>query len=163
GGRVHPPYLQRQWAWRDRWAYMLVGPAVLLIAMWSYWPLVQGSVVAFQNYNVAGHSRFVGAQNFASVLFDSGFWHAMSISLVYAGLFMIFGFGAPIVLALLLQEVPRGSLVFRTLYYLPAVLSGVVVIFLWKSFFSPDGLINHVINTCIALLNHLPTVHLNPV
>src|SRR5207253_4840374 len=67
-----------------------------------------GTVIAFQDYSVLGDSRFVGAQNFASVLFSGEFWHSVRISLIYAGLFLIFGFWVPIALAFLLQEVPRG-------------------------------------------------------
>ena len=84
----------------------------------------------------------------------------MRISIIYALLFIALGFWAPIALALLLQEVPRGSTFFRIVFYLPAVLSGVVVIFLWKSFYAPQGLMNQLINLGVWLLNLLPGVHL---
>ena len=37
-----------------------------------YWPLARGTVIAFQQYNTAGNNQFVGAQNFANVLFNDG-------------------------------------------------------------------------------------------
>src|SRR5206468_1966684 len=128
-----PPHEQSRSSWqfsRYGFAYLLMLPALVSIALWLYYPLARGTVMAFQDYSVLGDSRFVGAQNFASVLFSGEFWHSVRVSLIYAGLFLIFGFWVPIALAFLLQEVPRGKVLFRTIYYLPAVLSGLVVIFL---------------------------------
>ena len=145
---------------RYKWAYLIMLPALGTIALWAYYPLLRGSVMAFQNYNVRGFAQWVGIENIANVLFDDEFWFAMWVSVKYASLFLIFGFCAPIVLAFLLTEVPRGKLFFRSLYYLPAVLSGVVVIFLWKGFYGSQGMINQVLNAGIGVLNHLPHVHL---
>ena len=151
-----------RWFGRHARAYVLAAPALLLIALWMYWPMVKGSAIAFQDYSVLGDSRWIGAANFADVLFDPQFWYSVRISLLYAGLYMLFGFGTPIGLALLLSEVPRGKVVFRSLYYLPAVLSGAVVIFLWKTFYSPAGMVNQVLNGAVGVLNLLPGVALAP-
>ena len=80
-------------------------------------------------------------------------------------MFMLFGFCTPIVLAILLTEVPRGKILFRTIYYLPAVLTGVVTLLLWKGFYGEYGMINQVLNFFIGLVNWvLPAAHeLDPV
>jgi multiple sugar transport system permease protein len=149
-----------QWQFRRfRVAYLLLLPAMGSILLWMYWPMLRGTIIAFQNYNVMGTSQFVGSGNFAEVLFSEEFWYSLRISLIYALLFLAFGFWTPIALALLLQEVPRGKVMFRTVYYLPAVISATVAIFLWKSFYSPDGLFNQVANAFIAIINLLPGVH----
>ena len=136
-------------------AYLLLLPALLSLAVWSYWPLARGTAMAFQDYNVRGYSQWVGLDNFASVLFSGEFWHAMLVSAEYAALYLGLGFVAPIVLALLLSEVPRGKILYRTIYYLPAVLSGVVVIFLWKGFYGPYGALNQMINGCVHAVNYV--------
>jgi ABC-type sugar transport system permease subunit len=133
------------------------------IGIWMYWPMLRGTIIAFQDYNVMGASRFVGSGNFAAVLFNEEFWYSLRVSLFYATLFLIFGFWAPIALALLLQEVPRGKVLFRTIYYLPAVISATVAIFLWKSFYSPDGLFNKIANSFVWLANLMPGVQLETV
>lgn len=150
-------------SWRNRRyinAWVLMTPALLLIAIWSYWPVIRGTVIAFQNYSVSGDNEYVGASNFAAVLFSGEFWYSLRISLTYAVLFFIFGFWAPIGLALLLSEVPRGGVVYRTIYYLPAVLSGVVVLFLWKSFYGSGGMVNSILNQIVWVLNLLPGVNI---
>ena len=146
--------------WRYRWAWLMLLPAIGSIAMWDYWPLARGAVIAFQDYNVRGFSEWVGMENFANVLFDDEFWHALWVAIQYSFMYMMFGFAAPIVLAFLLTEVPRGKILFRTIYYLPAVLTGVVVIFLWKGFYGRYGMINRVLNVAIAALNLIPGVAL---
>jgi multiple sugar transport system permease protein len=141
-------------------AYLLMLPAIGSIALWLYWPLARGTIIAFQDYSVIGDSEWVGAGNFASVLFNPEFWYSLRLALIYALLFLFFGFWVPIALAFLLQEVPMGKTIFRTIYYLPALLSGVVVIFLWKDFYSPDGLITRLYNAIVAMLNFLPGVEI---
>jgi multiple sugar transport system permease protein len=153
----------RRGAWqfgRYKWAWIILLPALGSIALWEYWPILRGAVIAFQDYNVRGFSEWVGMENFANVIFDDEFWFAFGVALEYSALFMLFGFGAPIALAFLLTEVPRGKILFRSIYYLPAVLTGVVVIFLWKGFYGRYGMINTLLNFGVAALNHLPGVAL---
>jgi multiple sugar transport system permease protein len=161
-----PPEGIEAGAWqfgKYRFAYILLLPAILTIGMWMYWPLAKGTLIAFQDYSVLGDSQWVGSSQFASVLFDAEFWHSMWLSLLYALMYMFFGFWVPIALAFLLVEVPRGKAFFRTIYYLPAVLSGAVVIFLWRSFYNGDGLINQVINGPIVAINAIFGTHLQMV
>ena len=140
---------------RNKLAYLILIPALLSIAVWSYWPLMRGTVMAFQDYNVRGFSTWVGFENFATVLFSNDFWYALLVSLKYTALFMAFGFFAPILLALLLAEVPQGKIFFRTIYYLPAMLSGVIVIFLWKGFYGQHGMINQILNYGVISVNYV--------
>lgn len=128
------------------YAYMLLLPAVASVLLWQYYPLLRGTLMAFQNYNLVGSSPFVGVANFSDVLFDPGFWHSVYVTIAYTALYMAFAFITPIILALLLSEIPRGKIFFRTVFYLPAVLSGLVVMFLWKSFYTPTGLLNSVLS-----------------
>jgi multiple sugar transport system permease protein len=165
GGRpaLHTPNRGHWQFIRYRRAYFILLPALGSIALWAYYPLARGTTIAFQDYNVRGFSTWVGIDNFANILFDPAFWNAMWVSLKYTFLHMAFGFFTPIILAFLLTEVPTGRIFYRTLYYLPAVLSGAVVMFLWKDFYSSYGLLNQLLNVFVHLFNHIPTVHLNEI
>lgn len=155
---------QGNWQFIRYWkAYLIMLPAMALVAIWAYYPLARGSIMAFQDYNVRGFTEWSGMANFSYVLFDREFWFAMWISLKYALLFMVFGFISPIVLAFLLTEVPTGKIIFRTIYYLPAVLSGVVVIFLWKGFYGSHGMMSEFINLWLGIINLLPGVEFEPI
>ena len=136
-------------SWRHHlvpWLFML--PAVASIGVWAYYPLLRGMVMAFQDYKILGGGRFVGLDNFIHVLSQDTFWKGISCSFQYVALSLSMGFFVPIILALMLSEVPRGKMLYRTLYYLPAITSGVVIMFLWKIFYdpTPQGLFNSILS-----------------
>ncbi len=130
---------------RYRMAYLLMLPALLTILMWHYLPLLRGSVMAFQDYRILGESSWVGLDHFGSVLWDAQWWIAVWNAWRYSLLVIALSFIPPIILAIMLQEIPRGKVFFRTIFYLPAVATGLVVILLWKSFYEESGLLNQIL------------------
>lgn len=143
-----------QWQWRRfAPAYVILLPAVLTILVWQYVPLVRGSIMAFQDYRLLGGSQWVWLDNFGAVLWDSAWWLSVWHAIRYSALVIGLTFLPPIILAILLQEVPRGKIFFRTVFYLPAVITGLVVIILWKMFYDPSerGAFN-------ALLMQIPAI-----
>ncbi|MDP6152673.1 MAG: extracellular solute-binding protein [Phycisphaeraceae bacterium] len=140
---------------RYRWAYILLAPAAGSILLWQYYPLGHGSVMAFQDYRIIGESTWVGIDNFGDLLFDNVWWQSCWNAVRYSFLVMSLTFLPPIVLAILLQEVPRGSIAFRIIYYLPAVITGLVTIVLWKQFYDPSdrGVLNRI-------MLHIPAIGL---
>ena len=107
--------------------WVMLAPAVLSIAIWSYYPLLRGAVMAFQNYRIVGESSWSGLDNFIMVATDSGFWKAWGRTLEYVALTLLLGFLTPIFLALMLSEIPRGKIFYRTLYFLPHLTSALVM------------------------------------
>jgi|APSaa5957512622_1039677.scaffolds.fasta_scaffold05805_2 ABC-type sugar transport system permease subunit/ABC-type glycerol-3-phosphate transport system substrate-binding protein len=118
--------------------YLMLVPALASILLWKYVPMIMGSVIAFQDYQVVGASNWVGMQNFADVLFDPVWWSALAKTLYYMTLSLGLGFLPPLILAILLQEVSHGKILYRVIYYLPAVISGIIVIYLWKLLYDPS-------------------------
>lgn len=128
--------------------WLICLPALLSIAVWSYFPLIRGSLMAFQDYRIVGHSTWVGLANFSNAFFNADFWMTMKRTVIFAGLSLTMGFLAPIALALMLHEIPRAKVLFRTIYYLPAVTTGLVIMLLWKQFYMPGehGTLNFVLS-----------------
>jgi len=120
-------------------------PAFALVVVWSYIPLVRGTVMAFQDYELVLESAFVGLDNFALALFDPTFWNAILATLHFAAYTLTFGFVAPIVLAYALHLIPKYKILYRTVYYLPAVMSGTAIFFLWRELFGIDGPLNETL------------------
>ena len=139
---------------RYKWAYVLLAPAALTVILWQYVPLVRGSIIAFQDYKIVHETSFVGLANFAQILFDVDFWLCLWRSTYYMLLMIGLGFWPPILLAILLQEVPKGKILFRVLFYLPAVTSGLIIAFLWKNFYHPSD--NGLLNQLLSVYNHVP-------
>lgn len=132
---------------RALWAYLLLLPAILTIVLWQYVPLGIGSVMAFQDYQLLTPSRWVGLDHFANLLVDGEWWQSVYNSLRLSALVIALTFLPPVALAILLQEIPVGKMAFRMIFYLPAVVTGLVVTLLWKQFYEPSesGMLNRLI------------------
>jgi len=124
----------------------LLGPALILLAIFSYYPIGRGMLMAFQDYRLVGDSVFNGLDNFSEALFASRFWLSVINTVVFVLLNLGIGFIAPFLLAVLVSEVPKGTSLFRTIYYLPAVTAGLVVSLLWMRLYLPssEGLLNQI-------------------
>ncbi|MHB8637699.1 MAG: extracellular solute-binding protein [Fimbriimonadaceae bacterium] len=140
-----------------RFVAALVLPAALTIFVWAYLPLARGLVIAFQDYHVVGATRWVGLDNFISVFTSPMFYTSIVNSLVYVGLTIAVGFCLPICLALVLDEIPIGRSLFRTIYFLPAMTSGLVIALLWKQLYdkAPTGLLNELLLPIIHGVNEI--------
>ncbi len=127
------------------WLFLL--PAVASILVWSYYPLVRGAVMAFQDYRIVGDAKWAGLDNFIRVATDPGFWASWGRTLRYVAISLLLGFLAPVFLALMLCEIPRGKVFFRFLYFLPHLTSALVVTLLWKLMFDPteNGILNQLL------------------
>lgn len=134
-------------------ASMLVAPAALLVLVFAYYPISQGLVLAFKDYRIAGGSEWVGLANFLELTRSDRVGHTLVTSLYYLILSVGLGFFLPVILAVLLTEIPRGKVFFRTIYYLPATISGIVMALLWKRLLDPTPA--GILNQLLALV-HIP-------
>lgn len=145
---------QVKWGFRKyATAYIILLPAILSILVWRYVPLLMGSVMALQDYKIMGGSTWVWLDNFGNVLWDAEWWQSVWNSMRYCFLVIMLTFMPPVILAVLLQEIPKGRIFFRTVFYLPAVITGLVVIYLWRSFYENTefGVLN-------AIMLRLPAI-----
>jgi multiple sugar transport system permease protein len=134
------------------WAMLL--PAIATIAVWRYYPLFRGLVMAFQDYKIVGKSPFVGLTNFISIMLDPNFYHYLWTTFRYVLWNLFLAFFTPIFLAILLTEVPRLKVFFRTLFFLPQMTSGLVVTLMWKEMFmgTSQGTINRFLSWLFGLV-----------
>ena len=139
---------KKGWDFRKNWlGYLIMLPALISILIWVYYPMITGSQILFQDYRFVGGSKWIGLDNLAGVLFSDEWWKAIWNTFRYMAYLLSLGFVAPIILAILLQEVSFGKIFYRTIYYLPAVMSGMVVIFMWRLFYQSgsSGILNQVV------------------
>ena len=146
---AHPSGQERERLARPRRfaPWLFLAPAVLSVALWSYYPLVKGAVMAFQDYKIVGEAGWAGLDNFIRVASDPGFWRAWGRTLEYVSLTILLGFLVPVVLAVLLTEIPKGKVFFRMAYFLPHLTSALVITLLWKMMYDPteNGMLNQLL------------------
>jgi ABC-type sugar transport system permease subunit len=119
----------------------LIGLVVFLIG-----PIVASVLLSFTNWNLISPARWVGLENYRDMIHSRDFWQSIKVTLFYASmsvpLYLVLGLS----LAILLNQRVRGMYVFRTILFLPTVLSGVAVAVLWVSLLNPDlGVVNQVL------------------
>lgn len=122
------------------WLFML--PALLLLGIFTFYPLIYGVILAFYQDNLIGQSRFVGVDNFVRAFHDSDFLLAMFHSALYLLIVPCIQIVA-IGLAMLVNTKLKGVTIFRAIYYVPVITSFVVAAIIWKWIYAPDyGLLN---------------------
>lgn len=140
-----------------RFIILALAPAVLSLLVWAYYPLLKGLVIAFQDYRIAKPAQFVGLDNFIDVFTQPIFYKALLNSFLYVILTISIGFFLPIILAVALNEIPRAKVFFRTVFYLPAMTSPIIIAFLWRQFYdkSPNGLLNSLLDIPLAFWHNM--------
>jgi multiple sugar transport system permease protein len=126
------------------WGYVFISPFIIGFVIFMLGPMLFSVVGSFTDYNLTSRMNFIGLDNFRRMFFsDTLFWRSL-YNTVY---FVIFNVPLTtlfsIFLATILNQKIRGISVYRTIFYLPAVLSGVAIYILWMQLLSPSaGLVN---------------------
>ncbi len=129
------------------WGLLFVSPFIIGFLIFMLGPMLFSFYGSLTNYNLTSKMDFIGFDNFTRMFTqDELFWK----SLYNTGYYVLFNVPltavGSVLLAVLLNQRVRGMSVFRTIFYLPAILSGVAVYVLWMQMLSPtSGLINTVL------------------
>ncbi|RED51176.1 ABC transporter permease subunit [Cohnella lupini] len=125
--------------------YIMMVPIVGYFLLFAYYPLAKGLQISLQDYKLMGDRPYIGLTNYETVLHDPFFWQSLR-NTVFIGIgILLFGFFAPLVVALSLNEVFKSwfKKMAQLVLYIPHLLSWVVVGGMWIFFLSPDsGLVN---------------------
>jgi ABC-type sugar transport system permease subunit len=143
---MYVPPLKRQQMY---YAILFISPALALYLVFMLYPFINTIYLSFTNWNGATVSKdFVGLSNYAKMVGDAAVLKAFSNNVIW----VIIGTISPVViglfLALILWSGARGSLIFRTVYFLPFILPLVVVAIVWQWIFHPlFGPLNKVLDS----------------
>ena len=141
--RAAPSARQRR---KARAGYLFIAPALLLYVYFFAYPFVISVYYSLIKWNGAGPAEFVGLGNYARLFTDSILGQALTNNLIW----VVVGTISPIVIGLLLGALlwrgVRGMVAFRTIYFLPVVLSEVVIAITWNWIYHPlFGALNQVL------------------
>jgi multiple sugar transport system permease protein len=134
-------------------AYAFLAAGILCFAYFSWYPLIRGIVLSFQQDNLITDPEWVGLTNYRHLFADPLFWTAWKNTAEFTGLALLLGYAVPFVIAVLLNELRHFKAFFRVTVYLPVMLPPIVSVILWQYFYDPGpGLFNTVLRGV-----HLPT------
>jgi len=138
-----PDLLQRP---RQRTGYWFVLPYLIFFGLFIAYPLVFSFILLFHRWNVVTPMEWIGLKNFERLfsdpLFFKAIWNTVKFLVVHIPLQIVVALG----FAVLLHSRMKLRGIFRAIYFLPVVVSGVVVAILWQQLFAFDsGLLNQVL------------------
>lgn len=130
--------------------YLFILPAVIVISMFGLYPVIRLITMSFQEYNMLSGDdvgKFVGGMNYLKALKDEGFWNAFKNTIVFSLCIVPVQSLVALYTANLVNKKLKGVGVFRTIYYLPVIMSFVVVSIFWKIIYDPMfGLANSLLS-----------------
>ena len=135
---------------KSRYLYLMIAPVVIWYIVFCYAPMF-GLVIAFKEYDMyegIAKSPFIGLLQFKNFFSSIYFWRLIRNTFLISFYGLIFGFPAPIILALLFNELKDGRFkkVTQTISYLPHFISTVIIVGMFTTFLAPEtGLINNII------------------
>lgn len=131
----------------ERIFYMLTGPWIIGLLIFFIVPMIASLWISLNQWDMLTPAKFVGMKNYDTAFnHDPLFWQSLKVTALYAVFSVPLGLIFSLLLSLLLNQAVFGMRLFRTIFYLPAVVSGVSVMVLWMWIFNPQiGLLNMVL------------------
>jgi multiple sugar transport system permease protein len=128
-----------------KWTSLLfVLPALLLNLIFFVYPLIQSFIMSFYDVAMLGPRKFVGLDNYMALMQDTSFWNAMWFTLKYILMVTPPIFIVGLLLALTINKKLPGTTFFRSVYFLPVVISMVSSSLVWLWGYNDlNGLINY--------------------
>jgi len=131
--------------------FLMLLPAVVFPLIFTYYPMIKGSCMAFQSYNLMNikNIRWIGLGNFRK-LFDrsagTSFYTTLLNTVKWVGISLFFQFNIGFALALMLKKKFRGSSIYQGLIFFPWAVSGFLIGIMWRWMFNgTSGVINDML------------------
>ena len=128
--------------------WVMVSPFLIGFVFLTAIPMIASFVISFSEWDMLSNPEWIGFDNYKKLFFEDALaLHSLNITILFTivsiPLNILFG----LALAMLLNTSIRGLAIFRTIYYLPAILSGVAVALMWRWIFSTQfGLLNALLD-----------------
>ena len=132
-------------------AWLFLAPALVLLAVFAFWPVLFGSVLAFTDFSLVRPTHWVGLDNFRYIFNNEMFVTGLKNSLVFLLIVPCVQLGA-IALAVAVNNRLPGIRLFRAAYYVPVVTTVSVVGIMWGFMFHELGALNYLLGTHIGWL-----------
>ena len=128
--------------------YLLVSPYLIFVIVFVVFPVCFCFFLTFHKWNIIAPMRFIGAENYTRLFHDRLFWKAIGNTLKFLSLHIPLQLVVSLFLAQLLNQGINAISFFRAAFFMPVIVSGVVITILWQQLFGYDtGMINRVLET----------------
>ena len=111
---------------------VFVLPTLLAFIIGFIWPFIWGVYLSFQRFTTVSKTTFVGLQNYLSVFSDSTFLHAFGFTAAFTVVSTVLINVCAFAIALVLTRGIRGTNLFRTVYFMPNLIGGILLGYIWQ-------------------------------
>ena len=130
---------------RILWGFAFVLPAVIFFLIFAYYPIVSAARLSLTDYNLLSPPRDAGLANYSYILANPRFHKILLNTFKFVAGSAIPTWIIALVLALIFTQDFRGRGLYRTLYFVPVVLSETVISIVWRLLYHPQGAINALV------------------
>ena len=131
-----------------RWFPLFMGPMVAAFCIGFVWPFLQGIYLSFCQFKITKNAKWVGLENYIRAFqdqsFTRAFWYTALFTIVTVVLINVLAFAV----AYALTQKMKGANLFRTVFFMPNLIGGIVLGYIWSMIF--DGILSKM-NTSILL------------
>ena len=125
----------------QRWFPLFILPTFLCFIIGFIWPFMQGIYLSFCKFNTPKDAEWVGIQNYLKAFTDPGFLNAFKNTAAFAIVSIVLINVVAFAIAYALTQKMRGANLFRTVFFMPNLLGGVVLGYVWQMIF--DAILRH--------------------
>lgn len=119
--------------------YVLIAPWFVGFIIFLAYPMARSLYLSFTNYDLLSAPNWVGFRNYERIFADADFWQSLKVTLLYALGSVPGGTIIAIAVAMVLSQKLKGINFWRTIFFMPSVLSSIAVAILWLYIFRPEG------------------------
>jgi multiple sugar transport system permease protein len=129
--------------------YIAISPWLIGFLVFTAGPMIASLYFSFTNWRIMVDPKWVGLDNYIKMFSDDpNFYHSLGVTFTYVALALPLNLVLGLALSLLLNHKLPGISIFRTVFYLPVVLSGVAVALMWMWLLNPDyGVVNSILES----------------
>ncbi|MER2148798.1 MAG: sugar ABC transporter permease, partial [Ruminococcus sp.] len=124
-----------------KWSWLFIGPVFAAFIIGFIWPFAQGIYLSFcGKFSVISQARLQGIENYIKAFSDETFYHSFWFTALFAVVSVILINLLAFAIAYALTQGVKGSNLFRTVFFMPNLIGGIVLGYLWSMIF--DGLLD---------------------
>ena len=124
-----------------KWAPVFILPTFAAFCIGFVWPFLQGIYLSFCNFNTPKDATWKGIENYTKVFSDAGFLNAFKNTAAFAVVSIVLINVVAFAIAYALTQKIRGANLFRTVFFMPNLIGGVVLGYIWSMIF--DGILKN--------------------
>ena len=122
------------------WSPLFLGPVVAAFCIGFVWPFVQGIWLSLCRFKLVSDAKFIGFDNYVKAFQDASFTHAFWYTALFAVTSLVIINVLAFIVAYILTQSIKGSNLFRTVFFMPNLIGGIVLGYIWSMIF--DGILS---------------------